>query len=146
MQRADSSEKTLMLGKMEDRRTRRWHRMRCLDGITDPMDMSLYRLWALMMDRESCSSAIHGVVKSQDTIEWLNNKKERKWKSFSCVWLFVTPWTYSPWNSLGQNTGVGSLSLLQGIFPTRDRTQVSHVGGGFFISWATKEAQEYRSG
>ena len=42
-----------------------------------------------------------------------------KWKSLSCVRLFATPWLYSPWNSPGQNTGVGSLSLLQGIFPTQ---------------------------
>ena len=49
--------------------------------------------------------------------------------------LFVTPWT-SPWNSPGQNTGVGSLSLLQGIFPT----QVSLIAGGFFTSWATRVA------
>ena len=48
---------------------------------------------------------------------------------------------YSPWNSPGQNTGVGSCSLLQGIFPPRDRTQVSHTAGGFFTSWATREAQ-----
>ena len=48
---------------------------------------------------------------------------------------------YSPWNSLSKNTGVGSLSLLQGIFPPRDRTQVSHIAGGFFTSWATREAQ-----
>ena len=47
---------------------------------------------------------------------------------------------YSPWNSLGQNTGVGSLSLLQGIFPTQDWTLVSHIAGGFFTSWATREA------
>ena len=47
---------------------------------------------------------------------------------------------YSPWNSPGQNTGVGSLSLLQGIFQPRDRTQVSHTAGGFFNSWATREA------
>ena len=46
---------------------------------------------------------------------------------------------YSPWNSPGQNTGVGSLSLLQGIFPTQDRIQVSHIAGGFFTSWATGE-------
>ena len=49
---------------------------------------------------------------------------------------------YSPWNSLGQNTEVGSLSLLQGIFPT----QVSSIAGRFFTSWATREAQEYWSG
>ena len=48
---------------------------------------------------------------------------------------------YSPWNSPGQNAGVGSCSLLQGIFPTRDWTQVSSIAGGFFTSWATREAQ-----
>ena len=52
---------------------------------------------------------------------------------------------YSPWNSPGQNTGVGSLSLLQGIFPPRDWTQVSHIAGRFFTSWAIREAQEYWS-
>ena len=46
---------------------------------------------------------------------------------------------YSPWNSPGQNTGVGNLSLLQGIFPTRDQTQVSCIAGGFFTSWASRE-------
>ena len=49
---------------------------------------------------------------------------------------------YSPWNSPGQNTGVGSLSLLQGIFPTQGSNQVSHITGGFFTSWATREAGE----
>ena len=53
---------------------------------------------------------------------------------------------YSPWNSPGQNTGVGSLSLLQGIFPTRDQTQVSRIAGRFFTSWVTREAQDYWSG
>ena len=48
---------------------------------------------------------------------------------------------YSPWNSLGQNTGVGSLSLLQGIFPTRNWTGVSRIAGRFSTSWATREAQ-----
>ena len=52
----------------------------------------------------------------------------------------------SPWNSLGQNTGVGSLSLLQGIFQPRDWTQFSRIAGGFFTSWATREVQEYWSG
>ena len=47
---------------------------------------------------------------------------------------------YSPWNSPGHNTGVGSLSLLQGIFPTQDWTQVSGIAGGFFTSWTTREA------
>ena len=47
---------------------------------------------------------------------------------------------YSPWNSPGQNTAVGSFSLLQGILQPRDQTQVSHIAGGFFTSWATREA------
>ena len=50
---------------------------------------------------------------------------------------------HSPWNSPGQNTGVGTLSLLQGIFPTRDWTHVSHIASGFFTSWATREAQKW---
>ena len=70
------------------------------------------------------------------------SQSEVKWKSLSRVWLVGPHGLYSPWNSPGQNTGVGSLSLFQGIFPTQDRTQVSHIAGGFFTSWATKEIQE----
>ena len=116
MRRADSLEKTLMLGKTEGRRRRGWQRMRWLDGIMDSIDMSLSKLQEIVKDREAWRTAVHGITKSRTQLnDWTTTKTEGKEekdqqsqagvperRAGSC-WCPESCWSPTPWGMGGVN-------------------------------------------
>ena len=126
MWRPNSMEKTLMLGKIEGRRGRGQQRMRWLDGITDSMDMSLSKLWELVMDREAWHAAVHGVAKSKTQ---LSDLLRLSWKRIrlQCGRPGFNPWVGKiPWRRERLPTPVFWPGEFHGLYGVEEsQTQLS---------------------